>query len=467
MDAQSAASGQLQLPIGVAYNATDGARTARFATWQHGAEGGIVHAQHSQTWSVHMFEIGDHDVGAGAFNFTRGGQQGGRNWCTCKQCYPSYVAAPPPPPPPPPSHRRFSLPYSSNSSPFFSRRYAGRGLMDWCGQHKASRLLSRRAQTPGSLPRISTLVPTQDPPDNNDTRLVSGLWFVENILDELDSPTEYYLDSADSRLYLWPNATEMGVAPLVMSRLETLVEMRGSQAEPVANVTVSNLRFRDSAPTYMSDWSPPSGGDWSLHRGGALFLEGVTNVTVSECVFHRLDGNALFLSRFARNVTVERSDFAWIGESAVASWGETAGYDATGGEQPRGTLLQHNVMRELGIFQKQSSGWGQAKTATSTVRGNIMFNLPRAAINFNDMMGGGNLVEGNLIFNTCRESGDHGPINSWDRMPFLTRLRDGSTPSFDPLPTTIERNFIFGNYGAGQGVARIFQLKRISVISHR
>jgi hypothetical protein len=29
-------------------------------------------------------------------------------------------------------------------------------------------------------------------------------------------------------------------------------------------------------------------------------------------------------------------------------------------------------------------------------------------------------VTGNLIFNTCRESGDHGPINSWDRQAFFT-----------------------------------------------
>ena len=37
-----------------------------------------------------------------------------------------------------------------------------------------------------------------------------------------------------------------------------------------------------------------------------------------------------------------------------------------------------------------------------------------------DGFGGGNIVTGNLIFNTCRESGDHGPINSWDRQAFFT-----------------------------------------------
>ena len=57
-----------------------------------------------------------------------------------------------------------------------------------------------------------------------------------------------------------------------------------------------------------------------------------------------------------------------------------------------------------------------------------------------------------LIFNTCRESGDHGPINSWDRQAFLTTLKDGETPSFDPLPRIIRGNFIIANYNAAQGV---------------
>ena len=30
------------------------------------------------------------------------------------------------------------------------------------------------------------------------------------------------------------------------------------------------------------------------------------------------------------------------------------------------------------------------------------------AVNYNDMTGGGDRVTRNLIFNTCRESGDHG-----------------------------------------------------------
>ena len=51
---------------------------------------------------------------------------------------------------------------------------------------------------------------------------------------------------------------------------------------------------------------------------------------------------------------------------------------------------------------------------------NVMFNGPRAGINFNDGFGGGHFMENNLLFNWVRETKDHGPFNSWDRQPYLT-----------------------------------------------
>ena len=134
----------------------------------------------------------------------------------------------------------------------------------------------------------------------------------------------------------------------------------------------------------------------------------------------------------------------------MATWGDTKnGYDATDGAQPRYSLIEKNVISNIGLYQKQSSAWGQNKACRNTIRDNVIFNVPRAAINFNDGLGGGNTVQGNVIFNTCRESGDHGPINSWDRMPFLIDSNEG--PSFTPLPTHTFGNIIMSNYGAAQG----------------
>ena len=88
----------------------------------------------------------------------------------------------------------------------------------------------------------------------------------------------------------------------------------------------------------------------------------------------------------------------------------------------------------------------QAVSAQATIRRNVVFNIPRAAINFNDGFGGGHLLTENLLFNTCRESSDHGAFNSWDRLPHVTTVGDGSTPSTVPAFTDASRNFIVANY---------------------
>jgi hypothetical protein len=289
----------------------------------------------------------------------------------------------------------------------------------------------------------------QNPPVYDDDRLISGTWMVENVLSELDQPGEFYFDKSTLQLFLFPNKTAnapTGLKNLRLARLETLIDVRHA-----SDITISNIGFRDTAATYMGKWEVPSGGDWALHRGGALMIEDASNVIIKNCVFRRLDGNAIFLSRKTRNVTIIRNIFEWLGENAIATLGETDGFNATAGNFPLGSRIVGNVIREIGIFQKQSAGVGHNKAARTIISKNIIFNVPRAAINFNDMLGGGDIVSWNLIFNTCRESGDHGPINSWDRQPFLTILRDGR-PGFIPLPRTIAHNFIMANYGGSQGL---------------
>ena len=71
----------------------------------------------------------------------------------------------------------------------------------------------------------------------------------------------------------------------------------------------------------------------------------------------------------------------------------------------------------------------------------------RAALNFNDGAFGGDEIARNLLVNTCRESSDHGPWNSWDRVPYITTLRSGK-PSIVPADRHIHHNFIIANYNS-------------------
>jgi len=61
------------------------------------------------------------------------------------------------------------------------------------------------------------------------------------------------------------------------------------------------------------------------------------------------------------------------------------------------------------------------------------------------------VLRGNLVANCVRESGDHGPFNSWDRVPYITTLRTGK-PSIIPAWREITRNFIISTYSSQEAI---------------
>ena len=164
-------------------------------------------------------------------------------------------------------------------------------------------------------------------------------------------------------------------------------------------------------PTHTLHAHHNSGGDWSFHDGGALRLSGTEGASVLSCVFLAPGGNALMLSGHSRRTTIAGNHFAWTGASAIVSAG-LGGDSATGGaDYPEGTLIAGNLMREIGVYVKQSGGLYQGVSANLTLRGNVMFNAARAAVNLNDGFAGGHLLTQNLLFNAVRETNDHGPVN--------------------------------------------------------
>ena len=67
----------------------------------------------------------------------------------------------------------------------------------------------------------------------------------------------------------------------------------------------------------MNPWGVPSGGDWGLYRGGAIFVEGAEDVIVQHNTLTRLDGNGVFVSGYTRHVTIADNEFSWIADNPM------------------------------------------------------------------------------------------------------------------------------------------------------
>ena len=193
--------------------------------------------------------------------------------------------------------------------------------------------------------------------------------FIDNVLDELDAPGEFYHDVAAQKLYLWVNGTAPPpTAPgsIVAGQLTVLVNVTGTQASPVVATVFNGITFTQSAPNFLGPHGTPSGGDWAVGRSAAVFFEGTQGTVVNGCLLTNLDGNGVFFSGYNRGGVVTKSEFFSIGESAVLQWGYTdgspvpgMGFDATAGNQPRGTEVSYNLVHEVGIWTKQNSFYFQ------------------------------------------------------------------------------------------------------------
>lgn len=142
-------------------------------------------------------------------------------------------------------------------------------------------------------------------------------FFIENVLDELDFPGEFFYDDVNGQLYLWNNASSSSPPPstggaVATPQLPIIINATGTQERPVVGVGFLGITFRDSAPTFLDPHGTPAGGDWAINRGGALFFEGTEGIIVEGCLLTRLDGNALFMSGYNRNATVLRNEFRYL-----------------------------------------------------------------------------------------------------------------------------------------------------------
>lgn len=260
--------------------------------------------------------------------------------------------------------------------------------------------------------------------------------FVENIHEELDSPREWYYDAQAQTLFYYPDGNNAGEsATYEVSRLETLIEVRGSDQAPVHDLVIRGLTFSQTAETFLDTTEPLLRSDWMFARKAAVLVEGATDVTIEAGEFTDLGGNAVVVSGFNRRVRIRDNEFHDIGASAIAfvgrpeavraprfSYAAPAAYGSVdnvagpaSSAYPADCQADGNLIHDIGTVEKQVAGVQIAMAMNIGVRHNTIYNTPRAGINIGDGTWGGHVIEYNDVFDTVLETGDHGALNAWGR----------------------------------------------------
>jgi len=263
--------------------------------------------------------------------------------------------------------------------------------------------------------------------------------FVENVFEELDAPGEWYLDADKHVLYFYPpEDVDLAKATVEAVRLRHLVEFRGNKAEPVRHVVLRGLTFTHAARTFMENKEPLVRSDWTTYRGGAVFFNGAEDCALRDCLIDQVGGNAVFVSRYNRRISVVGCHIADAGASGVTFVGSPgalrsplfvyhqtqtlAEMDKTPGpktaDYPADCLVEDCLIVRNGRVEKQTAGVNISMAESITVRHCSIYDCPRAGINICDGAFGGHVIEFCDVFDTVKETGDHGSFNSWGRDRF-------------------------------------------------
>ena len=284
--------------------------------------------------------------------------------------------------------------------------------------------------------------------------------FVENIREEMTQPGEWIYSAREGQIYLrpFPDADPDEAEVSVASGLLIL--------EGCRNVTIENLSFCRGSRTFMETKEPLLRSDWTICRKGAVLIRDSADCRIDRCSFCDIGSNGVFVDGDCAEIAVLRSRFTDIGASGICfvgrpssvrsplfEYGETqsaADMDQTPGprsdEYPKNCLVEDCLIEHVGTTEKQATGVEISMAYGITVRNCTICHTSRAGINISEGTFGGHRIEGCDVFDTVRETGDHGSFNSWGRDRFWhlndTGDRDcGQYAGLDMLaPNVITRN---------------------------
>ena len=204
-----------------------------------------------------------------------------------------------------------------------------------------------------------------------------GQWFYAmNILAELDTPGEWYLDRKTGILYFWPPAPIEEGHPAV-SVSDTLVSL-----SDVSDVTIQEITLEAC-------------------RGTAVVMNNCSTTHILGCVLRNLGSRAVRVEG-GNNNSVAACDIYGTGGGGIS---------LRGGDRPSltagGHLAENNHIHHYGRWTRMYTPAISISGVGNRAANNLIHDAPHMAIGFS---GNDHVIEFNDIHNVCLESNDAGAI---------------------------------------------------------
>ncbi|NQT14937.1 MAG: right-handed parallel beta-helix repeat-containing protein, partial [Planctomycetes bacterium] len=220
-------------------------------------------------------------------------------------------------------------------------------------------------------------------------------YFVENVLDELDSPGEWYLDRQTGQLFYWAEREPLDASVVIAPVLGRVVELLGDAAAgtPVSHIRFAGLTFQET------DYSPDDGCvGYGLGNDGVVYLQDATDCTVESCTFRNIGKYAVCAAGGSR-MEIRSNDVSEGAEGGVLLLGSAH------------NIVCDNHIHHCGAVYKHIGGVILQGTGTdeNRIAHNLIHDVSRYGISLKNA-GSKNVIEFNRVLNTNLETYDTGGI---------------------------------------------------------
>ncbi|MGJ8656008.1 MAG: right-handed parallel beta-helix repeat-containing protein [Akkermansiaceae bacterium] len=183
--------------------------------------------------------------------------------------------------------------------------------------------------------------------------------WVENVLEELDEPGEWVLNTKEGKLYIWPrdNAFESPiVAPqlLELIKVEGKVDIQGPKDIPVQNLHFEGLTFKHGERYTLTKEDAGLQHDWDmLDKDNALVrFCGTENCSVKKCHFLHSGSGAIRVDLHGIGNTISGNHIEHMGGGGIL----LCGYGPGTKDVNRKNIVSNNHIHHVGEIYWHSPG---------------------------------------------------------------------------------------------------------------
>ncbi|MHC4503627.1 MAG: right-handed parallel beta-helix repeat-containing protein [Planctomycetota bacterium] len=207
--------------------------------------------------------------------------------------------------------------------------------------------------------------------------------WVRNVIEALDSPGEWVVNTREGKVYLWPTGESPGeniTAPCLkeLVRVEGDVDLEGPVDRPVRGLVFKGLTFTRADRDF---WTKDDAGiqhDWEMvDKGDAMLrFRGAEGCAVLECSFVRSGGSAVRLDLHCQDVRVEGNEIADLGGGGIL----LIGYGPGTKDVNKSNAVVGNHIHGIGGLYWHSHAIVVWQSGGNRIANNYIHHCPRKAV---------------------------------------------------------------------------------------